>query len=137
MWTELIFIALIWGIFLPGNSQPADFSFDPLRSPKREHIVHNRVTKIGSYDVLQEKCLFTPSYGTCKKGLRVYGYSIITNRCVRYFYSGCGGNPNRFATLHECRKTCHVIGKRSTGNETDYFKDTIETETINSTTLRI
>ncbi|KAH8356376.1 hypothetical protein KR084_007499, partial [Drosophila pseudotakahashii] len=73
-----------------------------------------------------EKCIFTPSYGTCRKGFRVYGYSIMTNRCIPFFYSGCGGNPNRFATRQECRKTCYVHDKRSTGNETDYYKDATE-----------
>ncbi|KAH8356333.1 hypothetical protein KR084_002791, partial [Drosophila pseudotakahashii] len=69
-------------------------------------------------------CMFTPSYGTCKRAIKVYGYNMMTNRCSEYLYSGCGGNPNRFATQYECRNTC-VVGK-TTRKEIDYYQDTTE-----------
>ncbi|XP_016989145.2 papilin [Drosophila rhopaloa] len=89
-----------------------------------------RLTRIGGFDILQERCLFTPSYGTCKKFIKVFGYNLMTNRCTEYIYSGCGGNPNRFATDSQCRNTCFVVRKRVTVSEPDYYEDEDATEAI-------
>ncbi|KAA3671508.1 uncharacterized protein DEA37_0000784 [Paragonimus westermani] len=29
--------------------------------------------------------------------------------CEAFFYSGCGGNGNRFDTISECTSFCHKI----------------------------
>uniref|UniRef100_A0A6P4ETS9 Tissue factor pathway inhibitor-like n=1 Tax=Drosophila rhopaloa TaxID=1041015 RepID=A0A6P4ETS9_DRORH len=71
-----------------------------------------------------------PSYGTCKRFIKVFGYNLMTNRCTEYIYSGCGGNPNRFATDSQCRNTCFVVRKRVTVSEPDYYEDEDATEAI-------
>ncbi|KAK6010593.1 Kunitz/Bovine pancreatic trypsin inhibitor domain protein, partial [Ostertagia ostertagi] len=35
-----------------------------------------------------------------------YGFSMRQRRCVRFTYSGCRGNRNRFKTMKECKKKC-------------------------------
>ncbi|KAH8400486.1 hypothetical protein KR222_001767, partial [Zaprionus bogoriensis] len=58
------------------------------------------------------KCMYMADAGVCQENeyVKVYGYDYITNRCVHFFYSGCGGNPNRFATRQECMDECFVEG---------------------------
>ncbi|KAH8278802.1 hypothetical protein KR018_009785, partial [Drosophila ironensis] len=73
-----------------------------------------------------EKCLFTPKYGPCKKHFKVFAYDLMTNRCVQFIYSGCGGNPNRFATENECRTHCFVVEVQKAETEDDYDYDTTE-----------
>ncbi|EDW98135.1 uncharacterized protein Dyak_GE23958 [Drosophila yakuba] len=114
MWTNLIYFMLLWGFLCTTQVHGKG---------KMRDLDVRHVTKFGSYKVRQEKCLFIPSYGACKNHIRVYGYSIITNRCTEYVYSGCGGNPNRFATDSQCRNTCYVVPARNTVSEPDYYAD--------------
>lgn len=44
----------------------------------------------------------------CDDFVKVWGYDYLTNRCIFFYYGGCGGNPNRFYTKEECLKTCRV-----------------------------
>lgn len=54
------------------------------------------------------QCLYMADAGPCDAKIRVFGYDYVSNRCVHFYYSGCGGNPNRFATRSECMETCYV-----------------------------
>ncbi|XP_030246041.1 kunitz-type serine protease inhibitor-like [Drosophila navojoa] len=54
------------------------------------------------------QCLFMADAGLCDAKIRVFGYDYVSNRCVHFYYTGCGGNPNRFATRRECMDTCYV-----------------------------
>nr|XP_016927039.2 kunitz-type serine protease inhibitor PPTI [Drosophila suzukii] len=115
MWTNLILCALLCGLFLPTHVDTRK------RSPTGADINIKRVTKIGSFEIKQERCLFTPSYGTCRKAIKVFGYNLMSNRCLEYLYSGCGGNPNRFASEQKCRAACLVVSKRTTVPAIDYY----------------
>lgn len=48
--------------------------------------------------------------GNCEDGgnstLARWGYHPHTRRCVPFYYTGCGGNENNFATLAECEAVC-------------------------------
>ncbi|XP_023036462.1 kunitz-type serine protease inhibitor Hg1 [Drosophila willistoni] len=61
---------------------------------------------VGDYIIRNELCLFVPSYGVCRGRFRAFGYDYRSNRCILFFYSGCGGNANRFQTENECRRRC-------------------------------
>uniref|UniRef100_A0A7E4W6X3 BPTI/Kunitz inhibitor domain-containing protein n=1 Tax=Panagrellus redivivus TaxID=6233 RepID=A0A7E4W6X3_PANRE len=41
-------------------------------------------------------------------GLRFY-YDKTTKHCQPFFYNGCGGTGNRFASAAECRETCSNV----------------------------
>ncbi|XP_034127333.1 kunitz-type serine protease inhibitor HCRG2-like [Drosophila guanche] len=51
-------------------------------------------------------CLEPSSYGTCKaRQLRFY-YDASSNSCNAFYYSGCGGTQNRFASQTQCWDYC-------------------------------
>ncbi|XP_055956907.1 papilin [Patella vulgata] len=35
-----------------------------------------------------------------------YYFDVMTQMCDSFVYNGCGGNSNKFKTLHECEETC-------------------------------
>lgn len=37
-----------------------------------------------------------------------YYFDAVTEGCVTFLYSGCGGNRNRFLALAKCRETCET-----------------------------
>ncbi|KAH8281415.1 hypothetical protein KR054_000343, partial [Drosophila jambulina] len=59
-------------------------------------------------NIFTAKCFYIANPGPCKNWVKVWGFDYITNRCIFYFYGGCGGNPNRFYTKDECLSTCRV-----------------------------
>ncbi|XP_034099646.1 U-actitoxin-Avd3r [Drosophila sulfurigaster albostrigata] len=81
---------------------------------------------VSSYNkvIRQPKCLYMADVGPCEDSIKVYGYDYTTNRCVHFFYGGCGGNPNRFATKEECMQECHVESEESAEDE-EYILDDI------------
>ena len=38
-----------------------------------------------------------------------WGYHPYSRRCVPFYYSGCGGNENNFASQAECEEVCPTI----------------------------
>ncbi|XP_017006251.2 kunitz serine protease inhibitor Pr-mulgin 1 [Drosophila takahashii] len=58
--------------------------------------------------IKEPKCWYVANPGPCDNWVKVWGYDYLTNRCIFFYYGGCGGNPNRFYTKEECLKTCLV-----------------------------
>ena len=56
-----------------------------------------------------ELCSQELQVGTCNDRIRSFFYDIASQRCKRFFYSGCGGNDNRFATRQACQRTCSGV----------------------------
>ncbi|MFH4983935.1 hypothetical protein AB6A40_010644 [Gnathostoma spinigerum] len=56
--------------------------------------------------------------GTCEdRGFSVkWYYDRFSHRCREFYYSGCGGNPNRFDTFDECDRQCHFAEDQVEGN---------------------
>ncbi|XP_047026123.1 kunitz-type serine protease inhibitor textilinin-5-like [Helicoverpa zea] len=52
-------------------------------------------------------CYQVPSKGPCSNMQVAWFYDIVRRRCMRMFYSGCGGNENKFATQRSCELTCN------------------------------
>ncbi|VDM83168.1 unnamed protein product, partial [Strongylus vulgaris] len=44
--------------------------------------------------------------GPCKGFELRYGYDSAAQKCIRFAYGGCLGNPNNFKTRKECEEAC-------------------------------
>lgn len=44
--------------------------------------------------------------GKCTEAHLRYFYDHRVSTCRLFYYSGCGGNENNFATEEECRQQC-------------------------------
>ncbi|KAF7633375.1 hypothetical protein Mgra_00007257 [Meloidogyne graminicola] len=51
-------------------------------------------------------CLKPRDPGHCSDNQIRYGYNPMTDNCVSYRYSGCGGTLNQFETLEQCKEIC-------------------------------
>lgn len=45
-------------------------------------------------------------YGDCSENVLSYFYRAETSACEAFYYSGCGGNGNRFETEEQCERQC-------------------------------
>ncbi|XP_022215323.2 kunitz-type serine protease inhibitor HCRG2-like [Drosophila obscura] len=53
------------------------------------------------------KICFEPrSYGNCRNRQARWYYDQWSKTCHAFFYSGCGGNYNRFITKNACMSYC-------------------------------
>uniref|UniRef100_A0A182PGJ0 Papilin n=1 Tax=Anopheles epiroticus TaxID=199890 RepID=A0A182PGJ0_9DIPT len=58
--------------------------------------------------VPQDVCQLPDAYGDCTGNEERWFFEPNEQRCVRFAYSGCGGNGNNFASQAECERTCPV-----------------------------
>ncbi|BFG00684.1 kunitz-type serine protease inhibitor textilinin-5-like [Drosophila madeirensis] len=82
------------------------------------------------FTVRQPKCIYLVDPGPCKEWVKVWGFDYLTNRCIFYYYGGCGGNPNRFYTKAECLETCRVYDdpNRKRRKDSDDSEDMFESD---------
>ena len=52
------------------------------------------------------RCLHVPAAGTGSQIIRSYFFNVESEECERFYYSGEGGNDNRFSSLDDCLATC-------------------------------
>lgn len=50
--------------------------------------------------------------GECDRYIVRYSHVRAYRQCAPFYYSGCGGNANNFASLAECQHTCSVPSRR-------------------------
>uniref|UniRef100_A0A8C5MQ53 BPTI/Kunitz inhibitor domain-containing protein n=1 Tax=Leptobrachium leishanense TaxID=445787 RepID=A0A8C5MQ53_9ANUR len=55
------------------------------------------------------RCLEKPEPGQCRIFAVKWYYDEDSNGCLRFWYSGCGGNQNRFETEDKCKETCLTV----------------------------
>ncbi|XP_042901645.1 papilin isoform X2 [Parasteatoda tepidariorum] len=53
-------------------------------------------------------CSLPQAIGNCYHFRERWYYNSFEKKCQRFYYSGCGGNENNFASYLECEKQCHV-----------------------------
>lgn len=54
----------------------------------------------------QKSCSLPKDGGTCGNFTVKNFFDVEYGACSRFWYSGCGGNDNRFETIEECKGTC-------------------------------
>lgn len=52
--------------------------------------------------------MYVDQVGPCSGHFRRWHYDPSTDECREFFYRGCFGNGNNFATKWECQKKCSM-----------------------------
>ncbi|CAH1635782.1 unnamed protein product [Spodoptera littoralis] len=52
-------------------------------------------------------CYQAPVKGPCNYMQVAWFFDVVRRKCMRMFYSGCGGNENRFASERSCELFCN------------------------------
>ncbi|KAK6183298.1 hypothetical protein SNE40_010804 [Patella caerulea] len=55
---------------------------------------------------ISERCSLEKSRGKCGNFTLFYYFDTKSISCSPFWYGGCGGNDNRFATVEECKEAC-------------------------------
>ncbi|GAB1602605.1 papilin-like, partial, partial [Argonauta hians] len=55
-----------------------------------------------------EKCKLPAARGGCQDLIKMWYYDPSGERCYQFYYTGCGGNDNRFGTELECLASCRL-----------------------------
>ncbi|XP_069762821.1 collagen alpha-6(VI) chain-like [Narcine bancroftii] len=55
---------------------------------------------------LHDVCSLTMDMGNCRVYRLIWYFNQSLQACHQFWYSGCGGNENRFNSLQECKDTC-------------------------------
>ncbi|KAK6733055.1 hypothetical protein RB195_017053 [Necator americanus] len=53
-------------------------------------------------------CYLPIDSGLCRGSLLRYAYDSITNQCLPFMWTGCGGNMNRFKKKYKCELACRL-----------------------------
>ncbi|VEL19755.1 unnamed protein product [Protopolystoma xenopodis] len=53
-------------------------------------------------------CSLPAKRGDCLLSREMWYFDTRRGICDRFFYSGCGGNSNRFSTKHRCQARCQL-----------------------------
>jgi len=61
-------------------------------------------------------CKSRPDPGPCSDVIDRWYFLESKGDCVKFPWGGCGGNENRFLSLHQCRVACRVEFAGQTGN---------------------
>jgi len=69
----------------------------------------SRVTLPAKVEQVDEAdpCLMDKVVGRCRAALRRFYFDKTSGTCKGFFYGGCGGNANNFASKVECEAKCH------------------------------
>lgn len=54
----------------------------------------------------ENACELPADRGTCGGRLEAYYFEKAMGQCLRFEYTGCGGNANRFSKLEQCEAKC-------------------------------
>ncbi|XP_021257208.1 papilin isoform X2 [Numida meleagris] len=52
-------------------------------------------------------CLLPSAHGPCANWTTRWYFVTVVGKCNRFWYGGCHGNKNRFASEEECMRVCH------------------------------
>jgi len=99
---------------------------------RRPMIILHEDEESEEYDeeVSADVCLAPLAPGHCKSYETKWYYNRETNKCEIFYYTGCGGNGNKFETWEECAAVCvdmpegpHITDHTTTDLEPDDEED--------------
>uniref|UniRef100_A0A915E9P5 BPTI/Kunitz inhibitor domain-containing protein n=1 Tax=Ditylenchus dipsaci TaxID=166011 RepID=A0A915E9P5_9BILA len=87
----------------------SSFSIDHVTSPLRfdDKPIHS-ISSAGLASRRVNPCIEEVDRGQCNEAHLRYFYDINNDHCRLFYYSGCNGNSNNFATLPECEQRCKI-----------------------------
>ncbi|RUS81901.1 hypothetical protein EGW08_010328, partial [Elysia chlorotica] len=53
-------------------------------------------------EVRQNPCVWPADPGTCDQAINRFYYDILSQQCLPFIFSGCGGNVNNYYNIEEC-----------------------------------
>lgn len=66
---------------------------------------------------LTDSCLLPRAEGNCGEKQSRWYFDQSENRCMPFYYTGCGGNKNNFESRDACESDCPTkIGKTSSNH---------------------
>lgn len=71
---------------------------------KKNNMIEAQNTTIASTNDFY--CRLTQDSGTCTNYRDLWYYDYFSGKCLKFIYSGCGGNLNRFRSEEECKRRC-------------------------------
>lgn len=57
----------------------------------------------------KEFCMQSPVNGPCFGNVPRFYYNSTLDKCMYFYYGGCGGNANNFGSVKDCEDTCKGI----------------------------
>ena len=62
------------------------------------------------YIVISAICALPADAGPCQDNQVRWHYEKESAQCVQFYYGGCDGNENNFASREECESSCPIEG---------------------------
>ncbi|NXA91583.1 PPN protein, partial [Melanocharis versteri] len=71
-------------------------------------------------------CLLPSAHGPCTNWTTRWYFVGVVGKCNRFWYGGCHGNKNSFASEEECMRVCHssVAARRAQGQQQSPTRET-------------
>ncbi|CAG5865950.1 unnamed protein product [Menidia menidia] len=95
----------------PNDVQPTVLTENPPASEPLVQLNSSRQERHERIDI----CLSPVDRGTCDGAVKRFAYNPETRRCQLFYYSGCGGNNNRFLYRKHCVHKC-IKSRKGHGN---------------------
>ncbi|KPM10538.1 papilin-like protein 2 [Sarcoptes scabiei] len=88
------------------NQTIPDYYFHQKLSPNQYPLrpVENEIQP-GFFESI---CALPKAIGPCKDTIIQWYFDVMTRRCERFYYGGCGGNENRFDDRDQCERKCLI-----------------------------
>ncbi|KAI1722806.1 kunitz/Bovine pancreatic trypsin inhibitor domain-containing protein [Ditylenchus destructor] len=88
---------------------PTSFSIDTITNPLRfDDKAPRSISSAGLASRRVSPCIQSVERGNCNEAHLRYFYDVDNDHCRLFYYSGCNGNSNNFATSQECEKRCKL-----------------------------